>query len=192
MFDNGVVITCSSVFGHRTVNIYVPPAPGPGEIVEAYYCWCTNYFTEGVVTEVIGDYGSVGDYGDEVYPNYCNSDDMAVKNYNGIRYRASLCQAGINTGNSTSPGSKSYICVPSDFAQYEVGDKIIAFMRGVWTYDEGEEIWSFSDPVGREPGISCINSETGTCDACEGTVRPERTGNEADGSYLIVPLRVSS
>jgi hypothetical protein len=180
-FNDGVAIRCTSVFGQDKIEVFVPvgiPAPiEERKIVAVEYCWCNNYFTEGTIIRIIGDYGDVGEYGEETYPDYCNSDDVAVKNYNGIRYEVELCQ-GIEGEPVT------YICLPSDFAEYEVGDEVIVFMRGVWD----ETI--LSEPDGREPGITCVNSAL-ICDACEGTTRPDRTDDEADGSYLISPLEIS-
>lgn len=180
-FNDGTIIKCSSCFGQDTINVFVPPMiPLPvkeRKIVEVTYCWCNNYFTEGIVERIIGDYGDIGDYGEETYPDYCNSDDEAVKNYIGIRYEVSMCQ-GIDGEN------KTYICIPSDFAEYEVGDEVIVFMRGTW---DGTIL---IEPEGREPGIECVNSEA-ICDACEGTIRPDWVGDEPDGAYLIVPLAIS-
>ena len=179
-FNDGTIIKCSSCFGQDTVNVFVPPyipVEEERKIVKVYYCWCNNYFTEGVVERVIGDYGSTGDYGEETYPDYCNSNDVAVKNYIGIRYEVSLCQ-GIMGRDET------YTCVPSDFAEYEVGDEVIVFMRGIW-----DEV-TLIEPEGREPGIECVNSEA-KCDACDGTTRPDITDDEPDGAYLIVPLAIS-
>ncbi|MBU2061641.1 MAG: hypothetical protein KKH44_07335, partial [Bacteroidetes bacterium] len=164
-----------------TVNVFVPPyipVEEERKIVKVYYCWCNNYFTEGVIERIIGDYGNVGDYGEETYPDYCNSNDVAVKNYTGIRYEVSLCQ-GIIGHDAT------YICIPSDFAEYQVEDKVIIFMRGTW---DGTTL---IEPEGREPGITCENIDPIICNACEGTTRPDITGDEPDGAYLIVPLAIS-
>lgn len=180
-FDDGVIINCLSCFGQDTIRVHVPvvviPIVEERKIVEITYCWCNNYFTEGIIEKIIGDYSDVGDYGEEAYPDYCNSDDVAVKNYIGIRYEVSLCQ-GIKGQNST------YICIPSDFAQYEIGDEVIVFMRGTWAGT------ALGEPEGREPGIECANAKL-ICDACEGTTRPDRTGEEVDGAYLITPLEIS-
>lgn len=193
-FDDGTTMKCSSCFGQDVVNVFVPPyipVEEERKIVKVYYCWCNNYFTEGVIKRIIGDYGVTGDYGEEKYPDYCNSldslpNDEAVKNYIGIRYEVSLCQ-GIIGHDAT------YICIPSDFAEYKVDDKVIVFMRGTWkdnTLIEKEN--TLIEPVGREPGIECVNVNVELiCDACDGTTRPDRTGDEADGAYLIAPLEIS-
>ena len=176
--NDGTIIQCSSFFGQDTVNVFVPtgaPVVEGLEVVGVEYCWCTNYFTLGKITEVIGTYGETGEYGSEAYPDYCNSSDEAVKNYNGIRYKVSLCQG---TDNS------QYICLPSDFAEYEVDDKVIVFMRGVW---DGVTL---NEPEKRDPEKGCINDGIDLCIACEGTKREGRTGDEADGSYLIMPMQI--
>jgi len=135
-------------------------------------CWCTNWFSEGEIKRIIGSYGDVGDYGEEDYPDCCNSSDVAIKNYVGIRYEVKLCQ-GRN--------KKTYICLPSDFAEYLVGDLVIVFMRGVWVVNE------LTEPD-RIHGESC---QKVSCKACRGNRRPEQTGDEPDGSFLIVPLAIS-
>ena len=134
-------------------------------------CWCTDWFAEGEIKRVIGSYGDIGDYGEEVYPDYCNSSDIAVKNYIGIRYEVKLCQG--RTG-------KTYICLPSDFAEYLVGDRVIMFMRGVWV----ENVLTEPDRI---PGNSC---QKVSCKACKGNRRPNQTGDEPDGSFLIMPLEI--
>jgi len=178
-FDDGTVIKCSSCFGQDVVNVFVPvpevPAREERKIIEVLYCWCTNYFTEGKVIEVIGEYGEIGDYGAETYPDYCNSSDIAIRNYVGIRYKVRLCQGDKRT---------TYICLPSDFAEYEVSDKVIVFMRGVW------KSAALNEPK-RTQGSRCKCSKYVTCTACKGTRRKSRTGDEADGSYLIMPLEIA-
>lgn len=183
-FDDGTVIKCSSCFGQDVVNVYVPIIPVPVEkerkIVLILYCWGSDYFTEGKITEIFGDYGDVGDYEGKKYPNYCNSNDQAIKNYVGIRYKVKICQGIL----LNLPARTEYICLPSDFAEYEVGDKVIVFMRGAW---DGSEL---IEPEKREPGKSCKNNDIVTCIASKGTKRTGITGEEADGSYLIMPLEV--
>lgn len=134
-------------------------------------CWCTNWFVEGVIKKIIGDYGKVGEYEEgNLYPDCCIP-DIEIKNYVGIRYEVRLCQGR---------GKKIYICLPSDFAEYKVEDKVIIFMRGVW------EDTSLTEPD-RTPGDKC---QAASCKACRGNKRPERIGDEADGSYLIIPLEI--
>lgn len=178
-FNNGNVIQVSSFFGQDTVNIFVPFGVAPVEevkIVKIEYCWCTNYFTLGKIIEILGDYGSVGEYGIEAYPYYCNLDDIAIKNYIGIRYKVKLCQGNKNA---------EYICLPSDFAEYEVNDKVIVFMRGVW---DGTNL---NEPEKRDPEKKCLNDGIKLCIACKGTRREEQVNDEADGSYLILPLTIT-
>ena len=177
-YNDGTAIRCTSVFGQDKIEVFVSfrmPVIAEREVVKVEYCWCTNYFTEGKIIEILGDYGEVGDYGSETYPDYCNSDDEAIKNYIGIRYKVILCQ-----GDATS----TYICLPSDFAEYEVDDKVIVFMRGIW------DDTTLKEPI-RKAGENCIGADKTYCRACKGTKRIGRTGDEADGSYLISPLEIS-
>lgn len=177
-FDDGTIIKCLSCFGQDVINIFVPVelVKKKRKIVEVFFCWCTDYFTLGRIVEILGDYGDVGDYGTEIYPDYCNFNNIAIKNYNGIRYKVSLCQ-----GDRTT----TYICLSSDFAEYKVDDKVIIFMRGIW------KDTNLSEPVKRTPGRGCKNNEFVTCIACKGTRRKGYAGNEADGSYLIAPLGIA-
>lgn len=179
-FDDGTIIKCISCFGQDVINVYVSPVipviVKRRKVVEVFYCWCTDYFTVGRIIEVLGAYGDIGDYGEEAYPDYCNSDDIAVKNYIGIRYKVNLCQGDKKV---------NYICLPSDFAEYQVGDKVIVLMRGIW-YET-----SLNEPKKRIPERGCKNNEIATCIACKGTKRKGRIGDEADGSFLIMPLEIA-
>lgn len=178
-YDDGTLIRCTSVFGRDQVEVFVPfgvPVEVERKIIKIEYCWCSDYFTEGKITGILGDYGDIGEYGEETYPDYCNSDDKAVKNYIGIRYKVTLCQ-----GNDNG----QYICLPSDFAEYEIDDRVIVFMRGVWK--DGV----LNEPEKRDPEKGCTNDGIDLCIACEGTRRKNRTGDEADGSFLISPLEIA-
>lgn len=171
-FDDGTIINCLSCFGQDVVNVYVPPFAIEAEekkrvVVQVFYCWCTDYFSMGKIIEKIGVYGDIGDY-----PN--------IENYNGIRYRVHVCQGSL----LNLPAHTEYVCISSDFAEYAVDDKVIVFMRGVWT------LGVLTEPAGRTPLKGCKCNELHLCTACEGTTRPGRVGEEADGSYLIMPLKI--
>lgn len=177
-FDDGTAIRCTSTFGQDNIEVFVPlelPVKKEREIVEEFYCWCTNWFAVGRILEVFGDYGDVGTYEEETYPNYCNYSDIAIKNYNGIRYKVRVCQKDT---------TRNYTCLSSDFAEYEVDEKVVVFMRGIWSKID------LIEPK-RITGKGCKNSEWLTCKACDGTTRPDINEDEADGSYLIFPLRVT-
>ncbi|OEU69111.1 MAG: hypothetical protein BA863_04080 [Desulfovibrio sp. S3730MH75] len=180
---DGTVIKCLSCFGQDVVNIFaVPeiPVKEKPKIKPVICCWCTDYFAVGTIKEVIGDYGDVGDYEDEDYPEYCNASDVAIKNYIGIRYKVHVCQGTL----LTLPAWTEYICLSSDFAEYQVGDKVIVFMRGEW---DGTTL---KEPPKRDPEKPCKCDEFKLCIACQGKNRPGRVGDEADGSYLIMPLEI--
>lgn len=177
-FKDGTAIKCDSVFGHDRIEIFVPlgiPKVKELEIISEGYCWCTNWFAVGRILEVFGEYGDVGIYEDEIYPDYCNSSDIAIQNYNGIRYKVRVCQKDT---------TRQYTCLSSDFAEYEVDEKVIVFMRGVWSKTD------LVEPK-RTAGKTCRNTEWMTCKACNGTIRPDINEDEADGSYLIFPLGIT-
>ena len=182
-FDDGTIIKCLSCSGQDVINIFVPLVGAEEErkIVEAFFCWCTDYFTEGIITKIYAEYGDVGEY-EGYYPNclaYMPSGywrpDLSAKNYIGIRYKVNLCQ-----GNKRS----SYICIASDFAEYKIKDKVIIFMRGIWK----RESLNYN-PKNRTPERSCVSNPISTCIACKGNRRSNYDGNEADGSFLILPLK---
>ena len=182
-FKDGTIIKCLSCFDQDVINVFAPigiPIEEEPVIKQVLSCWCTDYFAIGTIKGVIGDYGDVGDYGDEEYPNYCNSSDVAVKNYIGIRYKVHICQGTL----LNLPAWTEYICLPSDFAEYQIGDKVIVFMRGEW---DGTDL---KEPSKRDPKKTCKCDEFKLCIACKGKKRPERVGDEADGSYLIMPLEI--
>ena len=182
-FNDGTIIKCLSCFGQDVINIFVPVrlVEKKRNVIEVFHCWCTDYFTEGIITKIYHKYGDRGTY-EGYYPN-CLAHmpsgywrpDLSAKNYIGIRYGVSLCQ-----GTKRS----SYICIPSDFAKYKVKDKVIIFMRGIWK----RESLNYN-PKNRTPERSCVNNPINTCIACKGNRRPNHNGNEADGSFLICPLK---
>jgi hypothetical protein len=185
-FDDGTAIRCTSTFGQDRIEVFVPlelPVKKKREIISEVYCWCTNWFAIGKVLEALEDYGNAGTYDaskGQIYPDHCNSSDVAIKNYNGIRYKVKICQ---------KDKTKTYVCLSSDFAEYEVDEKVIVFMRGIWSET------NLIEPT-RTVGRGCKNSEWVTCKACNGTIRPDisedEIENSADGSYLIVPLGIVS
>ncbi len=58
-------------------------------------------------------------------------------------------------------------------------------MRGIW---KGENL--NLSPKNRTPEKSCVNNPMNTCIACKGNRRPNCGGDEADGSFLIAPLKI--
>ena len=74
----------------------------------------------------------------------------------------------------------------SDFAKYKVKDKVIVFMRGTWKSESLEY-----KPGNRTPERVCKNNEVATCIACKGNRRPNYELDEADGSFLILPLEMA-
>lgn len=188
-FDDGTIIKCLSCFGQDVVEVFVPFGEVVEErkIVSVDYCWCNNYFTEGKIVEVYSEYSDVGDYAAGEYPGNCNATDLAIANYTGIRYLVNCCQGSLQLdaeGNKVADYCQ-YICLPSDFAEYQIGDRVIVFMRGKW--DNETEL--LNEP-NRVAGRSCLSDEYGSCIACDGTRRESRIDEEADGSYLIMPFEI--
>ena len=180
-FDDGTIIKCLSCFGQDVVEIFAPLVGKEVEekkIVSVDYCWCSNWFTEGRIIEIYHEYSNVGEYVPGEYPGNCNITDSAIENYTGIRYLVKCCQGS---------AYGQFVCLASDFAEYKTGDRVIVFMRGKWSGDVLEE-------PARTPGGSCQCDEYSDCIACNGTRRTKQSSpneNEADGSYLIVPLAIA-
>ena len=190
-FNGGTVIKCLSCFGQDVVEVFVPTLAGKAEekrVASVDYCWCSNWFTEGKIIEIYGEYSNVGEYSLGEYPENCNAEDTSIKNYTGIRYLVACCQGSLQIDNVANKAAdyNRYICLPSDFAEYKEGDRVIVFMRGRWNENVLEE-------PNRVPGINCVSSEHGECWACRGTRRTKedlQDNIEADGSYLIMPLEI--
>lgn len=177
-FPDGTVITCSIVYGQANVHIYSPVHLEAEwkEIgkVSRTYCWCSDWFAVGRILEVIGEYGDTGEYEEgQVYPSCCNSLDADIENYNGIRYKVTVCQ---------DTYTKTYICLSSDFAEYERGERVLVYMRGVW-------IENTLSGVTRQAGVGCREGQK-SCRACRGNRRSDTGRDCVDGSYLLLPLGI--
>lgn len=172
---SGVEITCQIVFKQATVRIYAAPygAPRRPDGVEQHLCWCSNCFAEGTILRVIEDYGTVGAYATP-YPACCNT-DSTIEDYVGIRYEVSVCQR---------LAWLPFICAPSDFAEYEEGDRVAVHFFGTWV--DGAR--SGSRCAYNEP---CAEDKYRACAPCNTAVRrPGQRGDEIDGTFTLVPLAV--
>jgi hypothetical protein len=174
ILTNGISINVS-VFG--TLNHVYITAPTKEDKrgkkgKKAEDCWCTCCWSEGKITELVGAYPSIGDYVDSTYPEAVKSPEGNIKNYNGIRYKVSICQKKVKPS--------SFVCLSSDFAKYEVGDEVIVAYLGKW------------NEYGTMRAIpTACRGCADTCDeytACKAVKRPEQAGDEPDGSFVIVPL----
>ena len=190
-FNDGTVIKCLSCFDQDVVEVFVPPGEVAEEkkIVSVDYCWCSHWFTEGKIVEIYHEYSNVGEYSPGEYPENCNETDQSIENYIGIRYLVNCCQGSLQLDNEVNKVAdySQFICLPSDFAEYKEGDRVIVFMRGRWDKNILEE-------PDRVPGRSCLSDEYGECWACRGTRRKKedsQDNTEADGSYLIMPLEIA-
>lgn len=194
--DNlGRIVHCQRIGNLDQIYIFVPPhlAAIPPELrreLKTVYvsCWCCLAFAEGRVTEVIEIYGHRGYYGEpDPYPANCSEPDALVANYRGIRYRVEVCQKLVDL-EPTDPtqtiyDTEEYVAIPSDFAEYKVGDEVILLCRGEWNgqiLNHGDWYYCTSPPAG------------GNIGACWATRRPGQTpeSNLADGTFIIVPLHV--
>jgi len=168
-------IKCQYLFGQSVVWIHVPHlAPAAGaEKIEQHLCWCSACFAEATITRVIGDYGDRGDYA-TAYPGCCNQ-DSTIGDYVGVRYEATICQR-------TAWGP--FVCIPSDFAAYQAGERVIVLFNGRWTAQA---------PYVRQATrcgdcLPCRESAPQLCAPCNANRRPGRAGDEPDGSFTILPM----
>lgn len=214
ILSDGSRIVCSSVFGID--NVRIEAFSGGVEIpvvIKVYFCWCNSCFAEGIVMEVIGDYQSTGPWfkeipGDDVqeshkfYPLYCQynaSDELKtsyIQRYEGIRYRVKVCRG--EKGHD-----QEFICASSDFAGFEVDDKVIVLFMGLWPNDFAVDFPGPFEQNRDTPGYlekfspcSCDYSEQSgavfLCEACTAEARIDQKDAEADGSFLILPMKVES
>jgi hypothetical protein len=185
--SDGSVIFCQVHGALSTISIYTPPMPEitPQETPRPIQtCWCTCCFSEGTVLEVIGAYHDSGDYGEETYPDYIVNPVSNIKHYNGIRYRVKICQ---EYPVDKSAIFKTMVCLASDWAMYEKGDKVIVTFLGKWNEDGTE----------REEPTPCWECETGCKGggACRANPRKRQEGDdpdEPDGSFIIVPIKFAA
>jgi hypothetical protein len=205
---DGSIIVCSKVWGIETIQILGSPNYNiKPKVKKVEFCWCNACFARGIVTEVIGDYGDFGpfwknlpffDDGNQFYSKYCNTryaiitdmrNDAFITRYEGIRYRVMVCQGELMH-------DREYICVSSDFAQYQVDDAVIVLLLGLWP--NKTEIQNRDDPLYIDSFAACecmyyadIDA-TILCQACMGKNRMNWQDNEADGTYIILPFQVET
>ena len=190
VYDNHGNVIEVSVHGlDRQIVIFSPPVTAEEEekivIRAGKLCWCTCCFSDAKILAVLGDYNHVGSYGkDELYPAICNASDIAVWNYNGIRYQVEVCTK-INDYTSTY---NKFIAIPTDFYEYQPEDKVIVVFRGRW---EGDEL----NP-NLVPGDchDCLGAAC-TGGGCEGNWPPGREFTDewryADGTFVVSPIEVA-
>jgi len=188
-FASGIRVVCTSVFGIDTINIYVPPLLPVLEkdvIVEEEYCWCSTYFTEGKIIEVIDpdileggyDYSNGGLF---YYYRILITSRLFDTEYTGKRYLVQVCR-GVK--------QKVLICHALDLGIYQVGDGVILFCTGnyfatPYTIFHREYTWdpAFSD-------ASCIG-KANLCFSCQATLSPpvgRGLPGDIDGTYAIIAI----
>jgi len=190
-FADGVTVLCTSIMGIDTVDIYVPPLlPVLGKkvpIVEEKYCWCTTYFTEGELIEVINSDAFEGSYSDEqdyensyfYYNKMFNSDTEYEDKFSGIMYKVKICR-GTN--------EEVVICSSTDFTKYTEGMKVILFCVGDYNKKVIQRKYPFPDPLTAPK--SCPG-KSGKCYACSAILKPKDDNEEntiLEGTYVLVPL----
>jgi hypothetical protein len=205
---DGSVIVCSKVWGIETIKILGSPNRKiEPRVKKVEFCWCNTCFARGIVTEVIGEYGDFGPFwqnisynssSNQYYPKYCKThsfglidarNDAFITRYEGIRYRVMVCQGEF-------AHDREYICIPSDFAQYQVDDAVIVLLLGIWPNKTA--IQNRNDPLYIDSFEACECAyyadidATVLCQACMGINRMDWQDDEADGTYIILPFQVET
>jgi len=187
-FASGIRVVCTSVFGIDTINIYVPPLLlavfEKDVIIIEEYCWCTTYFTEGKILEVIGPELLEGEYDFYVGGMWYYYNRIVKKKfylfeaeYTGRRYLVDLCR-----GKEEKP----LLCHAMDFGIYEVDDKVLLFCLGSYT---GRGRFYPKIPAFKEG--SCAGAAAGSCFSCSAKLSPPIARGEPgdiDGTYAIIAL----
>lgn len=208
-FTDGSRLVCSSVFGVDVVTIFgaSTPVESKPEVKKVEFCWCNTCFARGIITEVIGDYGDFGPFykneslyqdTNKLYPKYCKyrygfpedtECESYISRYEGIRYRVTVCQGELGL-------DKEYVCIPSDFLQYSVGDAVIVLLMGIWPNGSTEQ--NRDAPLYLDSFAACeceyyaeIDA-TVLCQACMAQRRTDWEDSEAEGSYIILPLGITN
>ena len=178
----------AEIGGKKTAFRYVRRRGG-----EERGCWCSIYFSEGKIVEVIDELKLEGDYSGDYtkgagsvtafegsnqfyYDQIFKSTPLLENNYNGKRYRVKVCRRNIEM---------HLICVAVDYGKYSVGDNVILLCTGDSVSEERvyPKTPVFSD-------IRC-SGKISKCFACGAVIRPlevEGVTNDIDGTYVITSL----
>ena len=158
----GYEFRCVSVFGLNSVAITLIKKVGKRKAaLKEEICWCTCQFAEGKVAYIVEAATGTGTCkpGESGYPTCAIN---AIEDYEGLRYGVHVCQ---------KLRWSSFICVPTDFETYLVGDKVVVLYLDAW------------DPIDCE------------CAACgvEGRDKTDDTVVEAlDGQFIVMPYEFES
>lgn len=125
---------CRSVFGLESVVVQVAGGEEKEKEKELTFCWCTCQFAEGVVLEIIeaAAEGCLPVVSESTYPD-CAVADIAV--FVGKRYLVSVCQCSEELGEKWV----EFVCVPTDFEEFEVEDKVVVLYLDAWIPEECSE-----------------------------------------------------
>jgi len=138
----GLLFTCISMFGLETVDITMTGLGAKGPIIaKLETCWCIRQLTEGLVIEIIAAGASgclpVKDgEGVNVYPDCAEAE---IGDYVGTRYRVQVCQCGLFDGCIREKVWNEFICIPTDFDEYEIDDQVVLVYIGEDGFENGTE-----------------------------------------------------
>jgi len=204
-FSDGTIISCKRVMNLDTVTIYVPTQIIPVEervITEVTYCWCSRYFSEGTIIEVINPDSKEGEYPSSMFSTQLSlhyqseygsaqyygwifniwTDNAAA--YTGIRYKVKVCR-GIET--------KNIICGSLSIAPHSVGDKVILFCAGNGNLFERHHYNFLPFKFKESPCYGKMNS----CFSCNTILRDLTKDHGIDiedaleGTYVITDLSIT-
>lgn len=198
-FSDGTIISCKRVMNLDTVTIYVPTQAVPVEkrvITEVTYCWCSRYFSEGTIIEVINPDSKEGEYDQGKYEYYKKNISptstsvftvaiyrpSGVADYTGIRYKVKVCR-GIET--------KIIICGALSIAPHAAGDKVILFCTDLSVkYPKYSTFGQYDFLPFTFEENSCYG-KMDSCHSCDVGLRETTEDNELEGTYVITDLSIT-
>jgi hypothetical protein len=158
----GFEFRCVSVFGLNSVAISLARSVDEKkEALEEELCWCTCQFAEGKVAYIVEAATGTGicKPGESGYPTCAIN---AIEDYEGLRYGVHVCQ---------KLRWSSFICVPTDFETYLVGDKVVVLYLDAW------------EPVDCERAACSVTGRDKTDDTVVDAL---------DGQFIVMPYEFES
>lgn len=133
----GYRFRCVSVFGLQCVTIELHGKDTAKRAKRKQEdCWCSCQFTSGQVMGIInagvGPNACVPINSCETYPD-CACDDISA--FEGLRYIVKVCQMLPENGFRQA-ATRNFICVPTDFEEFTVGDLVFVLYLDSWIPSE--------------------------------------------------------
>jgi hypothetical protein len=140
-------------------------------------CFCSCFFAQAKVLEVIEDYNNNGpsDMEQIPYPYYCSIPKFSIIAYLGIRYKVAVCQKypSYLVPGGLQSDMAPFVAPSIGFTPYVVGDRVVVIYRGRW---KGKDL------------------QLPACASCFEACMAERRfyqgfETRADGSFVLAPFQ---